>query len=65
MMKTVLELHLECGHKIQTLHLTKSEKETQTTICPLEQLVKPTRIMIDYVGLAFCILTIEGENNEA
>jgi len=26
MMKTVLELSLECGHKIQTLHLTKSEK---------------------------------------
>jgi len=45
MMKTVLELSLECGHKIQTLHLTKSEKETQTTVCPLEQLIKPTRII--------------------
>jgi len=40
----VYELRLECGHKIQTATLTKMEKETKTTFCPLEPFIKPVKI---------------------
>jgi len=42
---SVYELHLECGHKIQTATLTKMEKETKMTFCPLEPFIKLVKII--------------------
>jgi len=38
------EITTQCGHKIQIATLTKMEKETNTTFCPLEPFIKPVKI---------------------
>jgi len=43
-MVKLYEITTQCGHKIQTATLTKMEKETKTTFCPLEPFIKPVKI---------------------
>ncbi len=41
----IWRVRLDCGHIIETADFGKREKETGEIFCPLEKLIKPSKIV--------------------